>query len=99
MLAFNFYFGLIKQRVSDRALDVFFPDVADYVFFGLNDSLSDEKSNLKNPMKTKCFKRNPPNVYTLQPKFFFANDLFFTKINSDSSDNLAIDLQVYQTIN
>lgn len=50
MSAFNSYFGLIKQHVSDRALDVFFPDVADYELFGLDDSLSDEKSNLKNPM-------------------------------------------------
>ena len=40
--AFNSYFGLIKQRVSDRALDVFFPDLADYELFGLDNSLSDE---------------------------------------------------------
>lgn len=40
--AFNSYFGLIKQRVSDRALDVFFPDLGDYELFGLDNSLSDE---------------------------------------------------------
>ena len=28
----------------------FFPDVADYELFGVDDSLSDKKSNLKNPM-------------------------------------------------
>ena len=28
----------------------FSPDVADYELFGINDSLSHEKSNLKNPM-------------------------------------------------
>ena len=28
----------------------FFPDVADYELFGVDDSLLDKKSNLKNPM-------------------------------------------------
>lgn len=93
--------ALLKQRayISDWAVDVFFLGVGDYELFSVDDSLSDKKSNLKNPMRTKCFKRNHPNIYTLHMKYFFANDLFFIKINLDSSDNLAIDLQVYQTIN
>ena len=44
------------------------------------------------------FQKKPSKRLYITNKIFFANDLFFIKINSDSSDNLVIDLQVYQMI-